>query len=272
MNLCSWKPLLLAFLSIYIWSCSSDKGNEQFTGDGIYFEEVSMMKISSGCSEQKQECAKVSVDYPLAKTGDAYIKDKINKVTKQKVLESLAVFSEHDNKLVEDLDVAMAEFIKLYESYVRESNFFSIPWELKIDGEVLYQSEKMVCLKLENSSYTGGAHPNEYTTLLNFNTETGDLLELNDIVSDVAKLRVLAEESILGKRKKEVDESDVPVIELASDSYFTLPENFAIQKNGILLFYNPYEASDYASGTLSFLLSYDDLNSILANGFKSLNL
>jgi hypothetical protein len=47
-----------------------------------------------------------------------------------------------------------------------------------------------------------------------------------------------------------------------------LPENFAIQDDGILLYYNPYEASDYANGAVSFLVSFDELKPILSKNFK----
>lgn len=254
------------------WSCSQKPESEQIADDSLQFESISLMKISSGCSEQKQECARVSVDFPLATNGESLIKEKINNVTKQKVLESLAVFSEHDSKLIVDLDAAMAEFIKLYESYVTDSDFFTIPWELKINGEVLFQSQNTVSLRLDNSSYTGGAHPNQYTTLLNFNTETGNLIQLKDVVRDINEFKIIAEELLLGKNKKKEDEvSDHPVIELTSDSYFMLPENFSIQEDGILLFYNPYEASDYANGSLTFLISYDELKPILSENFKEVD-
>lgn len=263
-----WIAIFPAFaVLLCLWSCLKDSKNEQFKGPSVQFDEVTLIKTSKGCTTQSNDCAKVSVQYPIMTSGDENVKNKVNQVTKKKVLESLAVFSDHDNKLVVNLDSAMVEFVKLYEDYVKDSDFFTIPWELKIKGEVIFQAENMVCLQLDNSSYTGGAHPNQYTTLLNFNTHTGDLLQLNDIVYDVEEFKNIAENILVGKKRPK-SENDQPVIEFTSDSFFMLPENFAVQEDGILLYYNPYEASDYANGSISFLVSYDDLKSILSKDFK----
>lgn len=265
-----WIALLSAVVLLGLWSCLNEQDTTQSTVEWVQFKEISKVKTSEGCVNQQNDCAKVSVKYPIVASGKKEIQEKINKVTQQKIFESLAVFSEYNNKLVVNLDSAMAEFIALYEDYVTDSEFFTIPWELKIQGKVVFQSKNMVSLLLENSSYTGGAHPNLYTTLLNFNTNTGNLVELNDIVRDVNQFKNIAEDILLGKNKQKED-TDQPLIELTSESFFMLPQNFAIQEDGILLFYNPYEASDYANGSISFLISYDQLSAILSEEFKSID-
>lgn len=267
MKVRSWIILLLAVVVLGIWSCLKDQSSEHSDKVSLRFEPVTKVKTSQGCAQGEKDCAKVSIQYPKVTAGEPRVQEKINEVTEQKVLESMAIFSDHNQKLVVNLDSAMAEFIELYESYVTDTNYFTIPWELKIQGKVVFQSDDMVCLRLDNSSYTGGAHPNHYTTMLNFNTTTGSLLQLKDVVRDVNEFRNIAEGILLGK-KEEKEELDQPLIELTSESFFMLPENFAIQEDGILLFYNPYEASDYANGALSFLISYDELKKILAEDFR----
>ncbi len=259
--------VLAAVLVLGLWSCLKDQELKE-SDDSVRFEDISYRKASEGCKGQSNDCAKVSVQYPVMTTGNEQAKSKINQITQQKVLESLAIFSDHNNKLVVNVDSAMAEFIELYEDYVTDSEFFTIPWELKIKGQIVYQSNEMVCLRLDNSSYTGGAHPNHHTTLLNFNTNTGHLLQLNDVVRNVEQFKLIAEDILLGKKKRKDQISDEPIIELTSDSFFNLPENFAIKEDGILLFYNPYEASDYANGSISFLVSFDELQPILSKEFK----
>ena len=263
-----WIATLLTLaLILALWSCLKDQKASEVVSNGIHFNNATLQKSSSGCATQSNDCAKVMVEYPVMVSGDSIVRTKVNALTKQKVIESLAVFSDHHQKLVVNIDSAMAEFIELYEDYITDSNFFTIPWELKIRGQVVHQSEELVCLRLDNSSYTGGAHPNNYTTLLNFNTQTGHLIQLKDVVKDVEEFKNIAEEILLGKKKPK-EPSDEPIIELTSDSFFTLPENFAIQEDGILLYYNPYEASDYANGAISFLISYDELKAILSKEFR----
>ncbi len=263
MKLRLWIALFSILTTVGLWSCLKDQPSRLPDNAQLHFKEVSLLKKSKVC---EPECAKVSVKYPKATSGEPDIQARINKVTEQKVLESLAVFSDNQ-KLVVNLDSAMSAFIKLYEQYVTKAEFFTIPWELKIQGKVEYQSENTVCLRLDNNSYTGGAHPNHHTVLLNFNTNTGDLLNLKDVVRDVNEFKNIAEDILFGKRKKE-ESDDHPLIELTSESFFMLPENFAIKEDGILLYYNPYEASDYANGSISFLVSFDDLKPILARDFR----
>ncbi len=263
MKLRVWMIPLPIVILVGLWSCLNDQTSDLPDNAQLNFKEVTLIKRSKTC---EMDCAKVSVRYPRVISGNPEVQSRINRVTEQKVLESLAVFSDNQ-KLVVNLDSAMSEFIKLYEQYVTRAEFFTIPWELKIQGKVEYQSDHTVCLRLDNNSYTGGAHPNHHTTLLNFNTQTGDLLDLGDVVRDVEQFKVIAEDILFGKKKRQ-DTDEQPLIELTSESFFMLPENFAIKEDGILLFYNPYEASDYANGSISFLVSFDDLKPILSKEFR----
>ncbi len=249
-------------LFFYLGACAFQGSTGEENSANISFERISKRKQSLRCKENKNICATVTVNYPTAKYGDEFVVNAINQTVKKKILESLAVFSDLDKKLVADIDSAMVGFIHLYDNFITASEFFTVPWELKVDGKIVYQSDKIVSIKLENYSFTGGAHPNSNVCMLNFDAQTGQLLQLKDIITDMEEFVAIINNRQDKKREKRPINAG-PSIELASTSYSGLPENFSIDKKGILFHYNPYEVGTYADGSYSFFLTFDALDEVL---------
>jgi hypothetical protein len=44
---------------------------------------------------------------------------------------------------------------------------------------------------------------------------------------------------------------------------FGLPQNFALQEDGVYFYYNPYEAAAYALGATEFTIPYEELKEVI---------
>ncbi len=73
----------------------------------------------------------------------------------------------------------------------------------------------------------------------------------------------MAQKRFIDSRLSDYNQGEVTIDDFFFGEGFQLPENFAIKKEGIFFYYNPYEAAPYALGTTEFIISYKDLKDIV---------
>ena len=116
---------------------------------------------------------------------------------------------------------------------------------------------------MENFSYTGGAHPNYYVSKKIFDKETGQLLQLLDIVKDTSSLKKLVEIDF----RKQVEISPTESLSAAGfwfeKDQFKLPLNVGMTNDGLGFYYNPYEVAPYAQGTIEIILPFEKVEKFL---------
>lgn len=243
-------------------SNGSEAGNEQ-PAAALAFEQQHFSRQSAGCEQDSNYCARVEAIYPLAVAGPEQAVHRINDSIMAYLKVSLAVFAPSPEDIPETLDAVAGEFIEEYElAMAEEEGEMRTPWVVEVDGEVLNRPGKLVSIQLSTYSYAGGAHPNSFVYLINFDAQSGAALKLSDVVRDTARLRELAETAFREARGLSPDES------LAEAGFFwgedfALPENFALTEEGLYLFYNPYEAAAYAAGPTEFTIGREELSGLL---------
>ena len=140
------------------------------------------------------------------------------------------------------------------------------------EGDVEYMQDSYTC-RLADSSNTflsmyifseyygfGAAHGQHGSSVLNIDLQTGNQIELKDILVDNYKSALKA----LGKRKfLEQNGNDVWWFSTEDDQPFELPEVFSITRKGITFTYQVYEIGPYAAGAPEVFLSIKDLGSLL---------
>jgi hypothetical protein len=99
--------------------------------------------------------------------------------------------------------------------------------------------------------------------IANFDLNTGKELKLMDIVEDAKALKELAQKRFIAARISEYDLDEVDINDFFFGEGFQLSENFAVKKDGVYFYYNPYEAAPYALGTTEFTISFKDLEGIV---------
>jgi len=90
-------------------------------------------------------------------------------------------------------------------------------------------------------------------------------LSLNDIVSNTKQFSELAEK--LFKGRVGVDHLNGYWFE---GGKFSLPREFGLSENGIVLHYNVYEIASFADGDLVFEIPYSSMGGMLSKRFRYL--
>jgi hypothetical protein len=111
--------------------------------------------------------------------------------------------------------------------------------------------------------FNGGAHGYEGDTSLLFDLKTGFSLKPEDLFTDVKSFTALAETKFREKFKIPANKSINSTGMLFEKSKFRLPNNIFYTKDGLLLYYNAYEAASYADGPKELLIPYSIANDYL---------
>jgi hypothetical protein len=240
--------LLYAILIFSMVSCSKE----------LTFEKQSFEKKTSlGCAEN---CPHIKVTIPIAKN-IPIVADSINKKLFS-VLKELIYFGEKPYPST-DYNGLLNSFIGSYEQLQKEYPKEAFNWEAEIEGSVNYQSDSILNLQIKHYTYTGGAHGYKGLRSLLFNPKTGKSIPNNQLFKNASAFKAFAEKKFRTKYNIPENKSINATGFLFEADKFSLPLNIFYTDKGVLLYYNPYEASSYSDGPKDLLLSYEELSDYL---------
>ena len=257
--------LLTLFIgSSLFYSCKNNSVDQSQKTDiketkPLTFETKTFERKGGDCKEDHIKCIIIQLEYPFAKEGNEQSRNTINQFTNSMLLE--AIVPDPDKK-VKDFNAASEQLIKYYEEQLAEIPDYEMGWAVEVEGtaEIV---DKYAVVTLPVYLNMGGAHPNHHVTIANFELDTGKEIKLLDIVDDPKALKELAQKRFTEARISDYDLGEVNIDDFFFGEGFQLPENFAIKKDGIYFYYNPYEAAPYALGTTEFTISFKDLKGIV---------
>lgn len=239
----------------------------------IKFSSLLLLLIFIGCSEEYavtfepyyissedcENCANVSIAIPKA-LAQTKLSEAINIALREELIALLNFDEESDAQTIEEAVNAFAkEYRNLNEKFPEES----MPWEANIKGDLTYENEQLLTIKLESYLFTGGAHGYSTIRFLNFDKLQSKELEQQELFNNLEKFENFAEVAF---RKQENIALDTPINStgfMFEAEHFTLPENIGYTEEGILLFYEPYEIASYADGAILLTLPFKDVNTFL---------
>lgn len=150
--------------------------------------------------------------------------------------------------------------IKDYKKYYNEAKETATDYKLQytLDMKLLYQGNFNGVLGFVTyfNTYTGGVHPMDSFTTLNFSERTGKQIHLEDIMKPGFEKKLPA--LILTKLDREV---------LFNKNKVDIPTEFTFKKTGIEFIYNRYEVASYADGPQYAFLSYKELEHLLKDEY-----
>lgn len=263
------KIALLAVLTITLAiACQSDSTADQETTtqnqvakDALSFGRATFNEISKSCVTDSVLCAKATVSYPTARGGDEGVAEKINATIRAAVASSVGLYGESDSIQLSP-QAAAKVFVAEYDEYLAESKDAFAGWASETNGEVLYQDDKNITIELDIYAFTGGAHPNSYVRILNFATETGELIEPMDLIADTTALKQLAEKAFRAEREIAPDQ-DLQKEGFWFENGFTLPQEMGLVKDGLKLYYNTYEVAPYVMSSTAFVIPQAELKGMI---------
>lgn len=122
--------------------------------------------------------------------------------------------------------------------------------------------------RLDYTYYVGTPHGQPFFSGLNFDTQTGTILHLEDITEDKEEFLAAAKDYILMLcESDEFKDRLNPGYEERVDGLLQ-EDLWYFDEQGITFFANVYEMAPYSEGVLYFTIPYNDLNSVKAEYLK----
>jgi len=256
--------IIIFVFTVTIFHCKpeTDKAGSNISSptSELKFEEKTLLKTYNDCDPQSEECTYIQFKYSLINQGQH--KEIINSTIMDYLIISAEPGKKSEEKLT--LETAADKFIKNYEEFMKENTDYKFGWMLEVQGKPEFTNTGIICYSVSNVNFLGGAHPGSNMTYLNFERKNGRLVFTPDIFSPgyEDKLNV-AIDAVFRKSKNLTPEDNLSdKLGLFTDK-ITFNNNFAVMKDGIRFYYNPYEIAPYASGPFEITVPYEMINEII---------
>lgn len=168
------------------------------------------------------------------------------------------------------LEQMAKEFIREYDRFYDQAEY-KRTWFQETRDSVNIQTKSYIGFSSFYYAYTGGAHGNYYTWYHNYNVNTHEALSLTDLIAekDQEALTSIAE-GIFRKQENLDPKTPLDSGYFFENAKFHLPDNFILQKQGILFLYTIYEIKPYVSGETKLLMPYSAIQTLLTPTAKDL--
>jgi len=217
----------------------------------ISCEEEVKMAFSEINILEEQETA-IEINIPKAE-GDNVISTSINSELEDYTNNALNIDSSNDTQ--DSFEKSIEQFNKSYLDFKNqmeeELQMELTPWEAGVDGEVTYQSNRVISIAMNTYLNTGSVHGTSRVSFLNFDAITGEQLHYDDFIKDKDELK---------KFLKFYFEKEVESI---SFDDFRLPETIGLSDEGVIILYNTNEIPSYTDTLTEFTVPFDEVERFL---------
>ncbi len=264
---------LSLFVCVAIWSCQNQP-KEQASNIQNYSVENQTYEKNEGCQSEADTafCFKMKINYPVLKGGKKEVCDSINAQLYNSILENITVMVDEENQQEKPttFDAAAKNLISMltdFKENMKNDEPFYEEWNIETDSRYLGTHGNISSFRIDVFSYTGGAHPNSYTTLLSFDMETGKRIESNNWFSDTLAVTKMVEASF--RKEREISETANLEEEgfFLQDGKFFLPANIGLDSSGVVFYYNDYEIGPHVMGPTGFTVPYTQIKPLLSDSF-----
>ncbi|MCI9844297.1 DUF3298 and DUF4163 domain-containing protein [Flavobacterium pectinovorum] len=208
----------------------------------------------------KKNCPKITIDVPVAKNIPV-VADSINKKILS-VLKDIVYLGEKPSE-VKNYNTLADSFIASYDEMYKKFPTETFGWEAKVKGNVEYQSDQILNIKLDHYTFTGGAHGYQGFRSLLFDPATGKTIFNDDLFKDEKEFQAFAEKEFRNKYQIPAKANINSTGLMFENDQFQLPQNIFYTEEGLLLYYNSYEAASYADGPKEILFPYEQVSKYL---------
>lgn len=217
-----------------------------------------MQVTFSEFSIESSKNANIEINTPKAEGGN-HVSDSINANIENYIARVLN-FADDESKVT--LNGSLKKFDSVYLAFKEDFEETSLIWEAIFDGEVTYQSPGIISIALNSYLNTGGAHGNMTISFLNFNAQTGDIIQNDDLIKNNQAFLELAKAHFKNKVQTSQDDSGLKDYFFGED--FHLPANIGLSEEGVILLYNVYEIASYSQGITEIVIPFEESLSYLS--------
>lgn len=128
-----------------------------------------------------------------------------------------------------------------------------------------YQAGRIVSVRLDTGSFTGGAHPNSYTSSFLFDLGAGQFIDAAQIAEDPEAFRLNAAAALLEQAEK-LDVRDDFWPEYADIIAHWNEGTVLFDQEGMRVVFSHYVLGPYSLGTVELCLDYGELAELVGSG------
>jgi hypothetical protein len=216
-----------------------------------------------GCeSHPGVKCASVSLAYPEITAAPAKGKAEISTAIQDMLLTPLEKGKEPANA-----DEFAAQILGHYQTWLQHGGNPNISWTVERKIDVDYSSPAVFCLRLLERVEQGNERPAKNTVYFNFRPEDGTLIQLDEVIRPdrMPDFKEIAKKHFNNKDQKVHAGEDTKL----PGQEFSLPKNFAIEKDGLRFRYEEDQVDPHAIRTPEFVVPYSEIRDLLRPGFRS---
>lgn len=256
--------ITILFISAIFLSCSNKetpelKQEKSLSGESIKFEMTEFKKSVNNCNPESDSCTYILMNYPLLTSGS--IKEKVNGYISLYLKDSIWTQEGYTNN---DLNQMAINFFHEQDALKKITAILNMPFQLKVNSDIKYQTVSNITLSINYFIFTGGAHPNEFTKYTVFSKSSGNVLSLNDIFKPGFEDLLNKKIDMAFRKKKGLTESDnLQTKGGLFENKISYNNNFAISEDVIDFFYNNYEIAPYVNGSTELKIPLSELKEIL---------
>lgn len=255
-NYAIMKIGFLLFFAFFNLVCAVNQ-----VADSVKYKMKEFEKHYGDCGDQKTYCVEFSVQYPVIFDGPVdSVKTKLNNV-----IEKVQFKTFRNGKQYKSLDSAADDIIQSFKNFKKRFPKSANKWYVSKEMSIDFNKYSIVCLKATETSFLGGAHPNTVTNYFNFDLRNGRRIFLDDIIkkNSLVHLTKIAERVFKVNHNMKRGETYKQAGFWFEDNKFSLPQNFAIEKSGLLFYYNDYEIAPYYYGPTKVLVPYKKIKDLI---------
>lgn len=211
---------------------------------------------------QEERELDVKIDMEFVRS-DNEQKTKVCKLINDLLIELLLKQSSEQTQ-----EEAMAQYIAAAKEEFHSDNIANI-YQDYLTGRAERGMKDIINYRLMEETFMGGAHPSRLTTILRFNTQTGEFVSLDAVFPTVNQREL---QNLL--LHKLMTNNGVFTIEGLNEkgylemSDFFVSKNFAMRADSIEFYYNEYDIAPYAYGPTTICLSYEQVKNIISTEYK----
>ncbi len=155
--------------------------------------------------------------------------------------------------------------------YAEMPDAFYGPWETTQDVSVMRCDEKVVSFFLPVYQFMGGAHGIYGNGYVTYDTQTGKVLHLSDVLTSTDNLTAMLHDELLRQYSDDPDmffgldgslanyvDGESYTVENGDETEYYTGYTWALSSEGVEFYFGPYELAAYAAGAQSVTFKYAD--------------
>lgn len=263
----SHSRLFVIAIALFVAAaCGTEQTNTVLeNGGAIRFKIHEISAESRDCAESVAKCARVKLTtIETTGGGTEAARDNIDLYQLHDLVSRMrSLLPEEVGNPISNPEELAAAFLAEHRAFVESFPDATAEWSVEIKASAITNTPAVTTIDISEFAYTGGAHPNTRRRLVSFDVESGQLLGVDDLTTDIGALTSLAEGQLRADRGLGPDGDLEAAGFWFPEEGFTLPDNLGITTDGIVFHWDAYEIAPYSMGPIDVTVPAAELDLIV---------